>query len=68
MDQEAFNMSIRKFLKVVGVNAQREIEQAVEKAIANGALKGNESFPVKATLNVAILKLNVGFDGEIRLV
>ena len=33
MDQETFNLSIRKFLKMVGVNSQREIEQAVQKAI-----------------------------------
>ena len=33
MDQETFNLSIRKFLKMVGVNSQREIEQAVQKAL-----------------------------------
>jgi predicted lactoylglutathione lyase len=67
MNEESFNLSIRKFLKMVGVNSQREIEQAVAKAIAAGAIAGTESFPAKVTLEVAGLKLNVDFDGEIRL-
>ncbi len=67
MDEETFNLSIRKFLKMVGVNSQREIEQAVARAIAAGAIAGTESFPAKVTLEVAGLKLNVNFDGEIRL-
>ena len=67
MDQETFNLSIRKFLKMVGVNSQREIEQAVAKAIESGAISGNESFPAIMTLEVAGLRLKVDFDGEIRL-
>ena len=67
MNEETFNLSIRKFLKMVGVNSQREIEQAVAKAIAAGAIAGTESFPATVTLEVAGLKLNVNFDGEIRL-
>lgn len=67
MDQETFNMSIRKLLKTVGVNSQREIEQAVAKALAAGVISGTESFPAKVTLEIAGLKLNVEFDGEISL-
>jgi hypothetical protein len=67
MDEETFNLSIRKFLKMVGVSSQREIEQAVGKAIAARAISGSESFPAKVTLEVAGLKLNVTFDGEIKL-
>ena len=67
MDEETFNISIRKFLKVVGVSSQREIEQAVAKAIADKTISGTESFPAKMTLEVAGLKLNVSFDGEIKL-
>ncbi len=67
MNDETFNLSIRKFLKTVGVNSQREIEQAVAKAIAAGAITGTESFPARVTLEVAGLKLNVNLDGEIRL-
>jgi hypothetical protein len=67
MDEEAFNISIRKFLKMVGVSSQREIEQAVAKAVAAGAIAGTESFPAKVTLEIPGLKLAVNFDGEIRL-
>ncbi len=67
MDEEALNLSIRKFLKMVGVNSQRDIEHAVAKAIADGTIAGTESFPAQVTLEIAGLKLNVRFDGEIRL-
>jgi Family of unknown function (DUF6494) len=67
MDQETFNLSIRKFLKMVGVNSQREIEQAVQKAMMGGKLQGNESFPVKVTLEIPQLGVKVPFDGEIKL-
>ncbi|HET9762301.1 MAG TPA: DUF6494 family protein [Casimicrobiaceae bacterium] len=67
MDQETFNLSIRKFLKMVGIGSQREIELAVAKALAAGQIKGNESFPARVTLDVEGLKINVSFDGEIKL-
>jgi hypothetical protein len=67
MNEETFNLSIRKFLKLVGVSSQREIEQAVAKAISDRAIAGTESFPATVTLEIAGLKLNVKFDGEIRL-
>ena len=67
MNEETLNLSIRKFLKMVGVNSQREIEQAVAKASANRSISGTESFPAKMTLEVTGLKLKVSFDGEINL-
>ena len=67
MNEETFNISIRKFLKMVGVNSQRAIEQAVDKAVADGAIAGTETFPATVTLEVAGLKLSVKFDGEIKL-
>jgi Family of unknown function (DUF6494) len=67
MDQETFNLSIRKFLKMVGVNSQREIEQAVQKAIETGKLKGGENLSAKMTLEIASIGVKVPFDGEIRL-
>jgi hypothetical protein len=67
MNDEALNMSIRKFLKTVGVNSQLAIEKAVHKAIADGKLRGNETFPAAVTLSVGKLSLDVKFDGEIRL-
>lgn len=67
MNEEAFNLSIRKFLKVVGISSQREIERAVTKAIEEKSITGNEAFPASMTLEVLGLKLTVKFDGEIRL-
>ena len=67
MDQETFNLSIRKFLKMVGVNSQREMEQAVQKAMMDGKLQGSETVPVKCTLEIPALGEKVPFDGEIRL-
>ncbi|HEU0289797.1 MAG TPA: DUF6494 family protein [Burkholderiales bacterium] len=67
MNDEALNMSIRKFLKTVGVNSQLAVEKAVQKAVADGKLKGNEAFPASMTLTVGKLSLEVKFDGEIRL-
>jgi len=67
MDEETFNLSIRKFLKMVGISSQREIERAVAGAIASGAIAGTETFPATGTLEVAGLKVSTTFDGEIRL-
>jgi hypothetical protein len=67
MNEETFNLSIRKFLKMVGINSQREIEKAVAAAIASGAAKGTETFPAQVTLDIAGLALHVKFDGEIKL-
>ena len=67
MDEEVFNISLRKFLKMVGVSSQREIEQAVGRAIQQGGVAGTEHFPATMTLDIPGLKLHVVFDGEIRL-
>ena len=67
MNDEALNMSIRKFLKTVGVNSQLAVEKAVRKAIQDGRLKGNEVLPAHMTLTVGTLDLNVDFDAELRL-
>jgi hypothetical protein len=52
---------------MVGVSSQREIEQAVARARAGGAIKGSEKFPASVTLEVPGLKLSVRFDGKIEL-
>jgi hypothetical protein len=67
MDDEVFNLSLRKFLKMVGVSSQRDIEQAVARALQEGGIQGSESFPATMTLEIAGLKLRTVFDGEIRL-
>ena len=67
MDEEELNISIRKFLKMVGVSSQREIEHAVAKALQDGTIAATATLPATMTLDVPGLKLNVKFDGEIRL-
>ena len=67
MDHETLNLSIRKFLKTAGVGSQREIEQAIAKDIASGEIIGNETLAATMTLSIAALRLEVRFDGEIRL-
>jgi len=67
MNPEALNMSIRTFLKRVGVQSQREIESAVEKALADGRLKGAETLPAQVTLTVGGVSLDVVIEGKIAL-
>jgi hypothetical protein len=67
MNEATLNLSIRKFLKMVGISSQREIEHAVAAALAAGKIAGNESLPAKMTLEVEGLKLRVVFDGAIDL-
>ncbi len=52
MDDDVFNMSVRKFLKKVGVTAQREIEAAVRDGLAAGRLKGDETLAARATITI----------------
>ena len=67
MNEEAFNISVRTFLKKLGIGSQHDIEQAVYKAIEEGRLKGSETLPVRMTLEVGELDLKVDFDGRIEL-
>ena len=68
MNEETFNLSIRKFLKVVGIGSQRAIEHAVAQATADGRIKGTEHFPARVTLVVAGLDIDIAFAGDILLV
>jgi Family of unknown function (DUF6494) len=67
MNEDTFNMSLRKFLKKVGVTSQREIEEAIRAAISNGRLKGDENLPAKVKLSVGGVDLSVEIDGSIEL-
>jgi len=67
MNDEAFNLSIRKFLKMVGIGSQREIERAVAQALADGGISGSDRFPARMTLVVKDLSIDISFDGEIKL-
>jgi hypothetical protein len=67
VDEEAFNLEIRKFLKRFGVTAQQEIEKAVDAALKRGVLQGTELLPVHATLAIPGVLSNLQIDGEIAL-
>jgi Family of unknown function (DUF6494) len=67
MNEDVFNMSLRKFLKKVGVTSQREIEKAVRDAIASGKLKGDETLPAEVTIKIGGVQLTEKIDGKIEL-
>ncbi len=67
MNEEVLNTSLRKFLKTVGVTAQREIEKAIRAAVADGRLKGNEALPAEMVLTIGKVGLNYKVDGTIEL-
>ena len=68
MDEEVFNMQLRKFLKNVGITSQREIESAVRTALEDGTLKGDETVKAKVTLSIESLGVSTEIDGDIDLV
>lgn len=67
MNEDTLNMEIRKFLKMVGIRSQREIERAVLNAIDDGTLTGSESLVVKMTLELPDLDIKHEFDSSIKL-
>ena len=67
MNEEVLNTSLRKFLKVVGVTSQREIEKAIRAAVASGKLKGNEAVKARMQLSIGEAGLNHTIDGTIEL-
>jgi hypothetical protein len=67
MNEEALNVSIRKFLKKVGVTSQREIEQSVRAAVSGGGLKGSETLPAKVSLTIEGIGLALQIEGAIEL-
>jgi hypothetical protein len=67
MNEEAFNLSVRKFLKHFGVTAQREIEKSVYAAIGAGKLKGNERLKARARLEIEGLPAELVIEQDITL-
>jgi len=67
MNEDRFNMDIRKFLKIVGVTSQREIEMAVRAALASGALAGGAMLKPRITLSIPEIGLEHIVEGEIGL-
>ena len=67
MDEDVFNIQLRKFLKHLGIESQREIEKAVRAAIAEGKLKGSEKLEASAVLKVQAVGLEVTIKDDIKL-
>jgi hypothetical protein len=67
MNEDVFNMSLRKFLKKVGVTSQREIEKAVRAAIEAGQISGTETLKAEVTIKVGGVELTEKIDGKIEL-
>lgn len=67
MDEQAFNLSLRKFLKHFGVTAQREVEKSVHAALKSGKLSGTETLKASAKLEIAGLETDAFVDGDITL-
>lgn len=67
MNEEVFNLGVRKFLKKFGVTAQREMEKAVDEAIRGGKLSGSEMLKARATLTIDGLPMKVVIEGDIPL-
>ena len=67
MDEDRFNMAVRKFLKEVGVASQRAIENAVRDAVKNGQLQGNEKLRAKMTLEIVNPAIKHVVEREIEL-
>ena len=67
MDEDTFNMEVRKFLKRLGVSSQREIERAVREALERGTLAGTGRIKVRATIEAEGVELNHVVEGDIAL-
>ena len=67
MNEEVLNMQIRKFLKKVGVQSQREIEQAVRRSIENNSLAGIDKLVASVLLEVPEVGINVSIESDIKL-
>jgi hypothetical protein len=65
MDEDRFNLSVRKFLKEVGVTSQREIEKTVREALAGGRLRDHTRLEARMTLEIAELGLIHIVDGHV---
>jgi len=67
MDEDVFNIQLRKFLKKVGIQSQREFEQAVRDGVAQGALKGSEVLKASVQLKLSGTTVDVTIEDDIKL-
>jgi hypothetical protein len=67
MDEERFNISLRRLLKQFGVTAQREVEKAVQASLASSALTGGEVLQARISMVVEGLPTDISVEGPIEL-
>jgi hypothetical protein len=67
LDEDTFNLEVRKLLKTFGVGAQREIEKSVDEALESGRLSGDETLSASIRLDIPKLDLSFTTDGDVRL-
>ena len=67
MNEEVFNMSIRKFLKNTGVNSQREIEKSIKVALNSGKINLENTIDVEMILKIPKTNLEAKFNGKLNL-
>jgi hypothetical protein len=67
MDEERFNLSLRRLLKQFGVTAQREVEKAVQAALESGVLTGREVLQARLSMVVEGLPTDISIEGPIEL-
>jgi hypothetical protein len=67
MDEERFNISLRKLLKHFGVTAQREVERAVQAALESGKLTGREVLQARIDMKLDGLPTDIAVEGQIEL-
>jgi hypothetical protein len=67
VDEEAFNLSVRRFLKKLGVTSQREIELAIREQLEAGSLNGDETLQARAVVTVDGVEREIVVEGDIAL-
>ena len=67
MNQDNFNMEIRKYLKKIGITSQREIANIVNQSISDGKLAGYETLKASAKIMLHDINFELEIDGEISL-
>jgi hypothetical protein len=67
MDEERFNLSLRRLLKQFGVTAQREVEKTVQAGLASGVLTGREVLQARISMVVEGLPTDISVEGPIDL-
>ena len=66
VDEEKFNISMRKFLKTVGITSQQKIEASIRNAQTNNMILG-DSIAISVNVQIKELDLNHSISGKIIL-